>query len=367
MIPFVDIKAQHQTLRREIEDAIASVVATAQFVKGPTVEAFEFAFADYCSTEFAVGVANGTDALRLALQAIGIGSGDVVLTVPNTFIATAEAISHLGAEVRFVDVDHSTWLMDAQRLGDEIEDAKAVIPVHLFGHVVDHDTLAKVAGDHQVPIVEDAAQAHGARFKGRPTGSLGIAAAFSFYPGKNLGAYGDAGAVVTSDSEIAERVRMLADHGRYDKYAHEIVGWNSRLDSLQAAVLMVKLHHLADFNERRRTLAGEYQARLRDVNELRWPAIVDNTEPVHHLMVIAVPKRDELRKWLLEKGISTGVHYPTPLHLQPAYRHLGYSRGDFPVTEELAASIISLPMYPELTDVQLDTVCIAVREFFAAR
>lgn len=359
-IPLVDVTAQHAALRAEIEAAMAEVVAGGRFVKGPAVAEFEAAFAAFCGVAHAVGVGNGTDALRLALQALGVGPGDDVVTVPTTFVATAEAVGHVGARARFVDVHPDTWLLDPAHLdGGLTPQTRAVVPVHLYGHV------SAVPRPRGIAVIEDAAQAHGARHGDRRVGALGDAAAFSFYPGKNLGAYGDAGAVVTADPDVAERVRLLADHGRATRHDHVVEGWNSRLDSLQAAVLSVKLRHLDAANEARRRFAARYRDALADVPHLTFPDVAAGTEPVHHLLVAAAERRDELRAFLEARGVETGVHYPVPLHLQPSHRHLGYARGDFPVAERLAASTVSLPLYPEMGEAAVDEVSAAVRAFYA--
>ncbi len=366
-IPLVDLRAQYAALRPELDAAIQEVLDTTAFVKGPAVRTFERAFADYCDAAHAIGVGNGTDALRITLQALGLGAGDEVVTTPTTFIATTEAIGHVGATPRFADVDEHTWLFDCARAAEVCSDrTRALVPVHLYGRPADMDAVTRLSHERDLLVVEDAAQAHGARIGGRRVGALGHAGIFSFYPGKNLGAYGDAGAVVTNDDELAERVRLLADHGRLDKYEHRVEGWNSRLDTLQAAVLGVKLRHLDEANAQRRRCAQAYDDALGDVDGLTFPVLVDGAEPVHHLYVVRADDRDGLRKFLADHDISTGIHYPVPLHLQPAYRHLGYARGDFPVAEELADSIVSLPCYPEITDGQLEQVVTAVRAFYDA-
>jgi dTDP-4-amino-4,6-dideoxygalactose transaminase len=366
-IPLVDLHAQYEDLREEIDAAIAAVVESTAFVKGPAVAQFESAFAAYCEAKHAIGVGNGTDALSLAFRAVGLQPGDEVLTTPTTFIATTEAITHAGATVRFVDIDPATWMFDATLASDAITGAtRALVPVHLYGHPVDLDPVLELASQRNCVVIEDAAQAHGARLRGRRLGALGQIGTFSFYPGKNLGAYGDAGAVVTNDDELAERVRMLADHGRLDKYEHRIEGWNSRLDTLQAAILSVKLRVLDDGNARRRICAQRYNEGLAGIDGLGFPTFVEGAEPVHHLYVIKAEDRDGLRKRLADEDIASGVHYPIPLHLQPAYGHLGYARGDFPVSEQLAESILSLPCYPELGGSDIDRVIDTVRDFYGA-
>ncbi len=366
-IPLVDLRSQYDNLKPDIDAAIAAVIETTAFVKGPAVGEFETAFAAYCEARHAIGVGNGTDALRLVFRALEIEPGDEMLTVPTTFIATAEAMGHVGAVPRFVDINPDTWLFDVGEAAARVSDrTRAVVPVHLYGHPVDMDAVNGFAAERHLMVVEDAAQAHGARLRGKRVGALGRAGAFSFYPGKNLGAYGDAGAVVTNDDETAERVRLYADHGRLDKYEHRVEGWNSRLDTIQAAVLGVKLRFLDEGNAKRRRCAQRYNEALADVGGLSFPTFVDGAEPVHHLYVMRAEDRDGLRKHLAAREIATGVHYPVPLHLQPAYRHLGHARGDFPVAEALADSIVSLPCYPELDDGAIDQVVDGVRSFYDA-
>jgi dTDP-4-amino-4,6-dideoxygalactose transaminase len=365
-VPFLDIAAQDAPLRAEIDAAVAQVVASGAFVKGPAVGAFEDAFARYCGTDHAVGVGSGTDALRLVLEAVGVGPGDDVVTVPTTFVATAEAAIRLGASVTFADVDPETWMADPGAIEAALGPrTKAVVLVHLYGHVADVSAVTEIAGAHGAVVVEDAAQAHGARFDGRRVGSLGVAGAFSFFPSKNLGAYGDAGAVVTGDAALAARVRELADHGRRAKNEHAVAGWNSRLDAIQAAVLSVKLRRLDDANAQRCALVRQYRDGLADVGAVTFPALVAGTEPVHHLLVVASDRRDALREYLAQRGIATGVHYPRPLHLQPAFAHLGLGEGAFPVAEHLAGSIVSLPLWPGMAEESVDRVVGAVRAFSA--
>jgi dTDP-4-amino-4,6-dideoxygalactose transaminase len=366
-IPLVDLRAQYRNLRADIDAAISGVVESTAFVKGPAVREFEIAFAQYCEAAHAIGVGNGTDALQLTFRAIGLEPGDEVLTIPTTFVATTEAISHAGGTPRLVDIDANTWMLDTTKASEHCTDrTRVVLPVHLYGHPTDMDAITAFAAARDLVVVEDAAQAHGARVGGRRVGALGAAGTFSFYPGKNLGAYGDAGAVVTNDEQLAETVRLLADHGRLDKYEHRVEGWNSRLDTIQAAVLAVKLRTLDEGNEQRRRIAHRYTEALRDVDGLHFPAFVEGTEPVHHLFVVSAAERDGLRKYLAEQEIASGVHYPIPVHLQPAYWHLGYARGDFPVSEHLADSIVSLPCYPELSLDDLDRVIAAVRAYYDA-
>jgi len=371
-IPFVDLKTQYTFLKLQMDPAIQGVLERSAFILGPEVEAFERAFADYIGTKHAIGVGSGTDALRLALEALEIGPGDEAITVANTYIATCEAITHVGATVRLVDADPQTYNMDVEKQEAEVErrnvergGLKAIIPVHLYGQPADMDPILEVARRYHLYVIEDCAQSHGARYKGRKTGTFGDVACFSFYPGKNLGAYGDAGAVLTNSDEIAERVRVLRNHGQRVKYEHLVVGYCSRLDNLQAAVLNVKLRYLDGWNTTRRSRAALYDQLLRDVPGIVIPHVLPELEPVYHLYVIKVTDggRDALQRYLNEAGIATGLHYPFPIHLQQAYAKLGHKRGDFPVSEQLAAQGLSLPMFPELTDEQLQYVADKIREF----
>ncbi len=332
------------------------------FAGGPFVEKFEEEFAQFCGCRHAIGVGNGTDALWLTLLALGIGPGDEVITVPNSFIATAEAISLTGATPVFVDIDSSTYTMDPGCLKEAISDrTRAVIPVHLFGQMADMDPIMAVAKEKGIPVVEDACQAHGAECRGRRAGSIGIAAAFSFYPGKNLGACGEAGAVVTNDPEIARTVRILRDHGQDRKYFHRLVGWNARMDGIQGAVLSVKLKHLDDWNEARRNAASSYCALLAEFEELTLPMEAEYAKHVYHVFAIRISERDRLQKDLADRGIHCGVHYPVPIHLQQAYSQLGLVSGSFPIAELCSREFLSLPMYAELTQEQISDVAESIR------
>ena len=323
--------------------------AESAFIGGDELRAFESEFAAYCGVNAAVGVGNGTDALYLALRALGVGPGHEVITVAHTFIATAEAISLTGALPVFVDIREDTMLMNPDVLESAITPrTRAIVPVHLYGQPCEMDRIMEIARRHNLKVVEDAAQAHGARWRGRRVGSIGDAACFSFFPGKNLGAYGDAGGVVSQDEELVRRIRMLANHGRQDKYLHQTEGVNSRLDNLQAAVLRVKLQHLDEWNAARRSVAQRYLDLLKDSDAV-LPAVHRDTEPVWHLFVVRVFERDDVWKQLNERGIGAGIHYPVPLHRQPAYKHLGQAAGSLPVTERVASRVVSLPIYPELT------------------
>ncbi|NIO21788.1 MAG: aminotransferase class I/II-fold pyridoxal phosphate-dependent enzyme [Candidatus Aenigmarchaeota archaeon] len=380
-IDFLDLKAQHTELEEELLEVFRDALRNAAFIGGVQVAAFEKEFAQFCETDYCVGVNSGTDALRFALIAAGIGPGDEVITVPNTFIATTEAISQVGAKPVFVDVDERTFNMDSQQLEDYLKERfahgtqryasppKAVIPVHLYGQPADMEPILGIAEQYDLIVIEDACQAHGAEYllerenRWGKAGSIGLAAAFSFYPGKNLGACGEGGAVTTNNGDIAEKIRMLRDHGQAKKYFHEMEGYNGRLDAIQAGILRVKLAHLCEWNEKRRQNAHIYTDLLGQLEGIITPYEPPWTKAVYHLYVIRNHKRDELRKHLLEKGITTGLHYPIPLHLQKAYSDLDYGEASFPVSEKLASEIISLPMYPELTYDQLKETVDRIREF----
>jgi dTDP-4-amino-4,6-dideoxygalactose transaminase len=360
-IPLVDLGRQHRALHAELQAAMARVLDATAFINGPDVKAFEDEFAAYCGTRHCVGVSSGLEALRLALIAVGVGPGDEVILPANTFIATALAVSGIGARPVLVDCDPAT----ANILPDAIAAAitprtKALLPVHLYGQPVDWDAIAAVADAHGLPVVEDAAQAHGARHRGRRCGSLGRAAAFSFYPGKNLGAFGDGGALTTDDDGVADYVRQARDYGQRRKYEHVIKGGNWRLDTLQAAVLRVKLRYLDEWNATRRQLADAYGARLQDATDVKLPAVRTDVEPVWHLYVIEVSDRDALLGKMQRLGIGAGIHYPTPIHLQPAYSDLGYARGDFPNAERQSARVLSLPLFPEMTLDEIHRVVTAI-------
>jgi dTDP-4-amino-4,6-dideoxygalactose transaminase len=390
-IPFLDLVTPHAELQEELTAVFASVLRTAAFVGGPMVEVFERDFAAFCGTKYCVGVGSGTDALRFALMAAGIGPGDTVVTVPNTFIATAEAITQTGALPEFVDVDARTYNMDPQKLREYLETqcsagpagkfisqrtkrrVAAVIPVHLYGQMADMDAILELAARYRLLVIEDACQAHGAEYfsaresRWRNAGSMGKAAAFSFYPGKNLGACGEAGAVTTHDEELARKVRMLRDHGQAQKYYHEVEGYNGRLDAIQAGILRIKLRHLTAWNEKRRECARRYQQLFGSADpEIRLPYEPSWAKAVYHLYVIRVQNRAPLQKHLADAGIGTGIHYPIPLHLQKAYRDLSYRQGDFPVSEKVAAQILSLPMFPGLISAQQDRIAQRVLEFVYA-
>jgi dTDP-4-amino-4,6-dideoxygalactose transaminase len=347
-VPFVDLRAQYESIERDIDGAIRSVLDRTDWILGADVRDFEDEFATFCEAGGAVGVDAGTSALELALRALGVGPGDEVITAANTFIATVIAITSTGARPVLVDVDPKTYLMDASHVEKALtERTRALVPVHLYGQPVDMDPIIDLARAHDLLVVEDACQAHGARYKGRRVGSLGDAAAFSFYPSKNLGAYGDGGSVVSNNPEVLEQVRALRNYGQRERYHHEIRGFNRRLDTIQAAVLRVKLPHLDHWNRRRRSHAAAYDTALTSAG-LKGPCVRGDVEPVWHLYVVEVLNREDVQQKLTDAGIGWGVHYPIPVHMQLAYRDLGYKPGDFPVTERSAGRILSLPMYPEL-------------------
>lgn len=366
-VPLVDLAAQYAAIRPEVDQAIQSVLDATDFIMGAAIKQFEADFAAFCGATHCVGVASGTAALELVLRAAGVGPGDEVITAAHTFIATAEAISAVGAKPVFVDVDPATYNMDPAGLPAAITPAtRAIMPVHIYGQPADMTALGAVAAAHGLALIEDAAQAHGATWDGVAAGGLGDAACFSFYPGKNLGAYGDAGAVVTNNDAIAAQVRLLRNHGRRSKYLHEVKGYGERMDTLQAAVLGAKLPHLRAWTAARQRLAARYDELLADLPVVR-PTVAAAADPVWHLYVIRHQARDALLEHLSHSGIGAGVHYPVPLHLQPAYADLGYQPGDLPVTETVAATCLSLPLYPEMTDAQQDRVVAAIRSFFATR
>jgi dTDP-4-amino-4,6-dideoxygalactose transaminase len=385
-VPFLDLVSAHRALKDELCNAFRAALETASFIGGPAVEEFETKFAAYCKTNYCVGVGSGTDALRFALMAAGIRPGDTVITVPNSFIATGEAISQTGALIDFVDVDERTYNLDPLKLKQYLEmscdwDAglrrlvvhktgsplTAIIPVHLYGQTADMDQIAELAEQYNLVLLEDACQAHGADYFSQSegcwkrAGSMGRAAAFSFYPGKNLGACGEAGAVTTNDEELAMKIRMLRDHGQVRKYYHDVEGYNGRLDAIQASILSIKLDHLDDWTARRRQVAAYYGELLDSVHdEVTLPYQPAWAKAVYHLYPVCVRNRDQVMKQLAAAGIGTGIHYPIPLHLQKAYAYLGYKKGDFPVSERLSDEVLSLPMGPELTPEQQDLVATEV-------
>lgn len=364
-IPFVDLQAQYRSIKDEVDAAVLAVMSRGDFVLGGAVTEFEKAFADYCEADYAVGVDSGYSALELALLAYDIGPGDEVITAANTFIATTLAISNCGAKPVLVDIDPDTYNIDPQKIEAAITPAtRAIMPVHLYGQPADMDPILEIAQRHNLIVIEDAAQAAGARYKGRKVGSIGHAAGFSFYPGKNLGAYGDAGAVVTNDPAVADKVRLLRNIGQRVKYHHDIKGFNHRLDTMQAAVLQVKLPYLDGWNEQRRRAAATYERLLAGL-PIVTPSVLDDVEHIYHLYVVRLENRGALQEALQDAGVATGLHYPVPIHLQPAYQELGYKRGDFPITEAYAETILSLPMFPELDDQKVAYVVDLIQGYFA--
>lgn len=366
-IPLVDLKAQYHTIKPEIDEAIQRVLVQANFVLGQEVALLEREFASYCGVKDAVAVSSGTEALRLALLACDVGPGDEVVTTPFTFIATAEAIVHTGATPVFADITPDSYNIDPKAIEAAITPrTKAIIPVHLYGFPADMEEICRVARKRHLKVIEDAAQAHGARFKDKGVGSIGDVGCFSFYPGKNLGAYGDAGMVVTNSADVADRIRILRDHGRREKYEHEHIGYNSRMDTIQAAVLRTKLARLDSWNEKRRALSRTYRKLLRNV-DIQLPQEDDASVPVYHLFVLRSPLRQSIRRTLAAADISTGIHYPIPLHLQGAFRHLGHQVGAFPNSERAANEVLSLPLFPEMTDSQVYQVATTVKEALASQ
>ncbi|HXX44130.1 MAG TPA: DegT/DnrJ/EryC1/StrS family aminotransferase [Candidatus Acidoferrales bacterium] len=388
-IPFLDLASLHQELEDELVPVFQKALRTAAFIGGPMVEEFEREFARFCQAAHCIGVSSGTDAVRFALMAAGVQPGDVVVSVPHTFIATTEAISQAGARPDFVDIDESNYCMDPVKLRQYLEqdcyrdsetgklfDKKwnepvtAVVPIHLYGQTADMDPILELADRYRLLVIEDACQAHGAEYfskrenRWRKAGSMGHAAAFSFYPGKNLGACGEAGAVTTNDAALAKKVQMLRDHGQGKKYYHEIEGYNGRLDSIQAGILRVKLSHLPTWNEKRRNIAKNYHEMFSDLGvDIQLPEESSSARSVYHLYVIRVANREQLRAHLADAQIDTGIHYPIPVHLQKAYAHLGFGPGDFPVSEAVASEIISLPIFPQLTLNQQQRVVEEISKF----
>ncbi len=356
-IPFLDLIAHHKPIREEIDAAIQEVVRKSAFAGGPFVEAFEKDFAAFCGSRYAIGLGSGTEALWLALLALEVGPADEVITVPSTFMATAEAISCCGARPVFVDIEEQTYAMDPALLEKAITPrTRAIIPVHLFGQPADMDPILEIARRYNLPVIEDACQAHGSEYKGHKAGTLGIAGCFSFYPGKNLGAWGEAGAVITNDAALNHKIQILRDHGQARKYYHAIIGWNARMDGIQGAVLRVKLKYLDKNNDARRANAALYHERLNEVDAIILPKEAPYAKHNFHVYALRVENRDQIIKGLTEKGIGCGIHYPVPVHLQEAYRSLGYGRGSFPVAELCAVQFLSLPMYPELSREQIVAV-----------
>jgi len=392
-VPFLDLVTPHRELEQELLEVVKKAFSNASFIGGPMVEEFEKEFAAFCAAKYCVGVNSGTDALRFALMAVGTKPGEIIITVPHTFIATTEAITQAGAQIAFVDIHERTYTLDPEKLREYLETRCAwnssskeliersskkrvagIVPVHLYGQTADMDPILELAEKYNLFVIEDACQAHGAEYCSkkmntwRTAGSMGAAAAFSFYPGKNLGACGEGGAITTNDEHMAARMRMIRDHGQAKKYYHDIEGYNGRLDSIQAGWLSVKLRHLAKWNASRRNLARRYHELFADLKDsVALPVEASWTRGVYHLYVVRVQDREALQARLGEAGIGTGIHYPIPLHQQKAYQHLGYRTGDFPVAERVAREIVSLPMFPQLSYSQQDEVITAVKEFVGAK
>ena len=363
-VPFLNLKLQYETIKDEIHDAINEVIAKSAFAGGPFVAQFEKEFAEFCKCQYAIGVGSGTEALWMPLLAFGIGRGDEVITVPNTFIATTEAISFCGATPVFVDIDEKTYNMNPDLIEAAITPkTRAIIPVHIFGQTADMDPIMKIAGKHNLFVIEDACQSHGSKYKEKRAGSIGDAAAFSFYPGKNLGAFGEGGAITTNNLELATKMRMFRDHGQTQKYYHGIIGWNARMDGIQGAVLSVKLKHLESWNEARRKNAHLYNELLSNVDGVITPVEADYAKHVYHIYAIRVQNRDILIKKLTEKNIACGIHYPVPIHLQKAYNFLGHGKGSFSIAEKCAEEFVSLPMFPELTMEQIEYIVNQIKAF----
>jgi len=362
MIPFVDLKSQYSSIKEEVDAVVARVLAAGQFVLGPDVAAFEEEFAAYCEARYGVAVNSGTSALHLALLAAGIGPGDEVITVSFTFVATVAAIHYAGARPVFVDIDPRSFTMDVTQIESAITDhTRAIIPVHLYGQPADLDPILEIARAHNLIVIEDAAQAHGAEYKGRRVGSVGDLGCFSFYPGKNLGAYGEGGMVVTNNSEYAGAIRMLRDWGQERKYLHSVKGYNYRMEAMQGAILRIKLRHLESWTQARRAHAARYNELLADA-EIQTPIALDYNRHVYHIYALRTAERDALQRILHEAGIQTGIHYPIPVHLQEAYGDPRYRPGDLPHSERAANEVLSLPMYAELSESQIAAVCAAMPE-----
>ncbi|NOX97774.1 MAG: DegT/DnrJ/EryC1/StrS family aminotransferase [Nitrospirae bacterium] len=364
-IPLVDLNRQYEEIKDEVKEAMTRIMESSAFILGEEVRQFENEFASFCGSRYAIGVSSGTAALHLALLAAGVEKGDEVITVPYTFTATVEVISYVGAKVVFVDINPEDYNIDVSCIEEKItKKTKAILLVHIYGHPVDLEPILALADKYGLKVIEDAAQAHGAEYRGKKVSVLGTVGCFSFYPGKNLGAYGDGGIVVTNDREIANKVKLLRNHGQREKYEHIVEGFNYRLDALQAAILRVKLTRLSSWNKNRRQHAKLYNELLAGM-EVITPVEREYAKHVYHLYVVRTKDRNGLQEWLQSQGIATGTHYSLPLHLQKAYEHLGYKKGDFPVAEKCSQEVISLPMFPELTREEIEEVCGAVKSFLS--
>ena len=363
-IPLVSLKKQYLTIKKEIDGMIQNVLNNGQFILGKNVKNFERKFADYCGSKYAIGVNSGTNALFLSLLACGIKKGDEVITVPNSFISTVLAISYTEARPVFVDIDPNTYNIDVLKIEKKITNkTKVIIPVHLYGQPADMDPIIKIAKKYNLKIIEDACQAHGAEYKNKKVGTIGDIGCFSFYPTKNLGCYGDGGIITTNNKKIAKKILLLRNYGQRKKYHHDIIGHNARLSELQAAILRIKLKYLDMWNAKRREHAKQYNKLLSDIHSIKMPTEINSSKSVYHLYVIRTKKRNKLQQFLFKKGIITEIHYPIPIHLQKAYCDLGYAKDDFPRTEICAKEIISLPMYPELTNKEINYVCNTIKKF----
>jgi dTDP-4-amino-4,6-dideoxygalactose transaminase len=363
-VSYLDLPAQMRPIRKEIEAAIARTLDDCSFCLGPDVVEFEKSFARFCEAQHCIGFNSGTSALHIAMLLLNVGPDDEVITTPSTFVATSWAISYVGAKPVYVDIDEGTFNLDPTKVERAISPrTKAVMPVHLYGHPADLDPLLEICRRHNLPLVEDAAQAHGATYKGKVVGTFGALSGFSFYPGKNLGAYGEGGALVTNDAALAARARSLREHGSTKRYYHDEIGFNYRMEGIQGAVLRVKLKHLADWTRARRRVAQRYTELLADT-PLQLPREADFAQSAWHLYVVRHPRRDQLKSHLEANKVGCALHYPLPLHLQKAYAHLGYKPGDFPVAEKAARECLSLPIYPELTEQQLERVASVIKDFF---
>ena len=364
-VPFLDLKAQLSFIRAEIEERFSGIIDNTAFVCGKNVEEFENTFSEMHGVRYCVGLSAGTDGNHLAMLCCGIGEGDEAILPVNTFIATAEGVSHAGAKPVFVDVDERTFNIDVNRIEEKITSrAKAINPVHLFGQPADLEPIKDICERYGFFLIEDAAQAHVAEYQGMRIGGVGDIASWSFYPGKNLGAWGEAGAVTTNDEDMFKKARMMRDHGSEKKYSHDLIGFNYRMSEFQSAVLNVKMKFIEKWTEMRRMNAQKYHERLNEIEQVISPRELEGVRHVYHLYVIRAENRDKLQSFLKDKGIGTGLHYPIPLHLTGAYSYLGHKKGDFPVAERLADEILSLPMYPELTDEQIDYVCEKIKDFY---
>ena len=363
-VPFVDLKIQYKTIKEEIDEAIQSVIDDTAFIKGKYVEKYEKEYAEKYGVKHCIGVANGTDAIYVSLKALGIGRGDEVITVANSWISTSEVITQAGARPVFVDIDPDYYTIDYRLIEDKITPKiKAIIPVHLFGQPAEIEIIRDICEKHNLHLIEDCAQAHFAEYNNQKVGTFGIAGTFSFFPGKNLGAYGDAGAIITNDDEFAVNAQMYANHGALIKHQHQIEGTNSRLDGMQAAILSVKLKHISEWNSKRLKNGLLYNKLLTGVDGIEIPKINENVKHVFHLYVIRAANREALQKYLTEKGISTGIHYPTPLPLLAAYKYLNHTPSDFPIASDYMNKILSLPMFPELTEEQIEYITDTIKQF----